>query len=390
MKKSIVCIGILLSCLNARATVVTNWVYVVSNIFNNVYSESIVTQKVKNSHTDYYFTNYVSVVTNVYQTTFRTNINMNVIFDNFDPYVNAASNAAANASSYASSAATWASSAERSASGASASAASASVSATAASTAASDGLAAINERISWFDEHSGETITMITTNVNISVVTNLTVQEIEVDYTGAFGTPAESVYTNQVSGTVWPKIKTHPYGADGGATIRAFQNETYAGVNMKVWPVKRSGGDPWYFVPAYIDSDDKGMRLQYLPTNIEDMNYSDTSTTYTDRKIVPEYLYWQDGYLYIKINWWKNGSIGGWITGKLKYDTYPRPINYSNNNNGTGYGITILSRSNYNGPNVASYAGWFYHHTRNSNALSFPQTITPALVPMLNWMKRGP
>ena len=59
---------------------------------------------------------------------------------------------------------------------------------------------------------------MITTNVNISVVTNLTVQEIEVDYTGAFGTPAESVYTNHVSGTVWPKIKTHPYlvyGASG-------------------------------------------------------------------------------------------------------------------------------------------------------------------------------
>ena len=110
MKKSIVCIGILLGCLNARASVVTNWVYVVSNIFNNVYSESIVTQKVKNSHTDYYFTNYVSVVTNVYQTTFRTNINMNVIFDNFGPYVSAASNAAANASSYASSAATWASS----------------------------------------------------------------------------------------------------------------------------------------------------------------------------------------------------------------------------------------------------------------------------------------
>ena len=390
MKKSIVCIGILLGCLNARASVVTNWVYVVSNIFNNVYSESIVTQKVRNSHTDYYFTNYVSVVTNVYQTTFQTNINMNVIFDNFGPYVSAASNAAANASSYASSAATWASSAERSASGASASAASASVSATAASTAASDGLAAINERISWFDEHAGETITMITTNVNISVVTNLTVQEIEVDYTGAFGTPAESVYTNHVSGTVWPKIKTHPYGADGGATIRAFQNETYAGVNMKVWPVKRSGGDPWYFVPAYIDSDDKGMRLQYLPTNIEDMNYSDTSTTYTDRKIVPEYLYWQDGYFYIKINWWKNGSIGGWIKGKLKYDTYPRPINYSNTDNGTGYGITILSRSNYNGPSVASYAGWFYHHTRNSNALSFPQTITPALVPMLNWMQHGP
>lgn len=390
MKKAILAFCCAVGVFAARADVITNYVYVVSNIFHNVYSESIVTQKVKSSHTDYYFTNHVTTVNNVYETTFRTNVDVTVVFDNFEPWVAAASNAAARASSSASTAADYAGSAQRYESGAQSFASTASAAASSASSAASDGLARINERINWFDQHSGETITMITTNVNISVVTNLTVQEIEVDYTGAFGTPAESVYTNHVSGTVWPKIKTHPYGADGGATIRAFQNETYAGVNMKVWPVKRSGGDPWYFVPAYIDSDDKGMRLQYLPTNIEDMNYSDTSTTYTDRKIVPEYLYWQDGYFYIKINWWKNGSIGGWIKGKLKYDTYPRPINYSNTDNGTGYGITILSRSNYNGPSVASYAGWFYHHTRNSNALSFPQTITPALVPMLNWMQHGP
>ena len=388
MKKSIVCIGILLGCLNARASVVTNWVYVVSNIFNNVYSESIVTQKVKNSHTDYYFTNYVSVVTNVYQTMFRTNINMNVIFDNFGPYVSAASNAAANASSYASSAATWASSAERSASGASASAASASVSATAASTAASDGLAAINERISWFDEHAGETITMITTNVNVAVTTNLTRQTIEIDYTGAFSTPAEAVYTNHVSNTVWPKIKTHPFGADGGATIGAYSTETYAGVKIDAWPLQRVDNNAvWSFVPAYIDSDDKGMRLQYVPTAIVNMPYREGNKTYWDWTVVPEYLYWQDGYLYFKVNRWKNGQVGGWTKGKMVYNTYPRPINYGST---SGTGITLDSRSNYGGNSSAVYSGYFHHTTRSSARFAFPQTITPSLAPVLSWMQNGP
>ena len=391
MKKTIIAMWILLAGLNAKATVITNWVYVVSNIFHNVYTENVVTQKVKNTHANYYFTNTVSVVTNIYQTTFRTNINVNVIFDNFGPYVNAASNAAANAQSYANSSAASATAAGQSASSALTASSSAAASASAAQTYAQNGLNTINARINWFDQHSGETITMVNVTTNITIHKYLWNELYEVDYTGAFSTPAEAVYTNHVSGTVWPKIKTHMYGADGGASIGAYQSETYAGANMKVWPLQRSGGDPWYFVPAYIDSDDKGMRLQYLPTKIEDMKYRDGNTTYNYRKIVPEYLYWQDGYLYIKINWWENGEIGGWIKGKMVYNTYPRPINYSNTDNGTGAGITLLSRSNYGGTQSANYAGWFYHHTRNSNALSFPQTLDILrFAEILHWMRHGP
>ena len=159
MKKSILAIAIVLAALTVKADVITNYVYVVSNIFNNVYTENVITQKVKNTHYNYYFTNYVSVVTNVFQTTFKTNIEVNVIFDNFEPWVNAASNAAANASSLASAAAAKATAAASSASSASSAASRAAASAASASAAASDGLARINERINWFDQHSGETIT---------------------------------------------------------------------------------------------------------------------------------------------------------------------------------------------------------------------------------------
>ena len=158
MKKTIACICILFGVLGVRADVRTNYVYVVSNIFNNVYTESIVTQKVKSSHTDFYYTNYVSVVTNVYQTTFRTNVSVNV--DVSQTYVNAAANAASNALSFASQSAASATAAGSSASSASSAASRAAASASAASSAASDGLQRINERINWFDLHSGETITV--------------------------------------------------------------------------------------------------------------------------------------------------------------------------------------------------------------------------------------
>lgn len=383
MKKAILAFCCAVGVFAARADVITNYVYVVSNIFHNVYSESIVTQKVKSSHTDYYFTNHVTTVNNVYETTFRTNVDVTVVFDNFEPWVAAASNAAARASSSASTAADYAGAAQRYESGAQAAASTASAAASSASSAASDGLARINERINWFDQHSGETITMITTNVNVTVTTNLTRQTIEIDYTGAFGAPTEATYTNATSRTVWSRIKTHPWRLDGGATIGAYGSETYAGVNIEAWPLGRTSGT-WSFVPAYIDSDDKGMRLQYVPTEVKNLGYTHDSAS----RLVPAYLYWQDGYLFFRVNRWRGGSVVGYIYGKYNYTAYPRPINYGSS---SGDRIPYDAYSNYQS-NSGEYfsTGWFHTTSRNSARFVFPQTITPSLAPMLLWMQNGP
>lgn len=172
MKKAVVAFSIILGAIAVKADVITNYVYIVSNIFNNVYSESIITQKVKSTHTDYYFTNYVSIVTNVYQTTFQTNIEVNVIFDNFEPWVNAASNYAANASSFAGDAAQSATTAGASASTAATYANTAWSAAHAAQDAASSTASAcantlsstVNAFTNWFNVHTGEMVT----NVNIT------------------------------------------------------------------------------------------------------------------------------------------------------------------------------------------------------------------------------
>ena len=99
MKKAILAIAIILGAFGVKADVVTNWVYGVSNVYTQVFTENVITRKVKNTHYNYYFTNYVSVVTNVYETTWRTNTT--VMCDVSAEYVNAASNysAAAAASS---------------------------------------------------------------------------------------------------------------------------------------------------------------------------------------------------------------------------------------------------------------------------------------------------
>lgn len=388
MKKSIICMGIILGCLNVRASVVTNWVYVVSNIFHNVYHESIVTQKVKSSHTDYYFTNYVSVVTNVYQSTFNTNIDMTVVFDNFDPWVSAASNSAASAALSADSASGYADSARIYSSQASTYANNAYSYQVGTINAANSGLAQINDRIDWFIEHSGEQITMNITNIDVSVTTNMNVshRSISVDYAGEPASPHSEIYTNTVSGTVWPKITTHPYGADGGATLLPYGTESYAGINIEAWPYCRATTHTWTFIPAYIDSDDKGMRLQYVPQEIINIPYADNNHAYPDGKIVPEYLYWQDGYLYFKVNVWTNGVIAGWCKSRNSYNAYPRPINYGT---ATGVGIDLEGRSKYGNSGTVQYGGW-YHHISRGSSFTFPRALSPALWPTVDWMKNGP
>lgn len=174
--KKFIAIALAAFSMTCAASVQTNWVYVVSNIYNNVYSESVITQKVKNTHFNYYYTNHVYTVSNIVVEVSRTNMHINVVWDNFGPWVNAASNSAAqaaanvtNAQEYANTASWYASGASGSASAASAYMNNAQAAAAQAANAAQVGLSNINERIAWFDTHAGETITMITTNINMNL-----------------------------------------------------------------------------------------------------------------------------------------------------------------------------------------------------------------------------
>lgn len=381
MKKAIAAV-VLFFALAAQASVVTNYVYVVSNIFNNVYSTTVITQKVKSSHMDYYFTNYVSVVTNVYQTTFQTNIEVNVIFDNFEPYVAAASNQANRASSFASTAASSATAASGSASSAAASAASAAVSSSAANAAATNGLARINERIDWFEEHSGETIT----NINISTTVNIHVDT----YGHPYVTP-DGVTTN--SNFIYYPIATE----NGKVAITTIGNHKPSIEYVFIPAYGGSSSACWVFEPAYVDSDANGMRLHYLPKTTNTV----TATTYNaGDKYIPRDFYWQNGVLYAVIDGF-NGSVWrGSI--KMKYagtgdylypngigDTYAdtsgtRPPWYQY--------MTFVSREG-SIMGTGTTANFGYVKTKNGSVLPsadsilwFPENPSVAQQAIINWL----
>jgi len=377
MKKAIVIFSIVLGVLTARADVITNYVYIVSNIFHNVYSESIITQKVKSTHTDYYFTNYVSIVTNVYQyqTTFQTNIEVNVIFDNFEPWVIAASNYAANAESYATNAAESATTAGASASTAAMHANTAWSAAHAAQDAEADGLRRINERIAWFDEHSGETITMITITSNVYI--NVNAQDWSYTYTNA-------------NGVAFGYVTVHPYGADGGATVAARASNQYSTIGIRAWPRPRDGSVWWDFYPAYIDYDEKGMRLQYLPDSTMPIKYKDANNAHPNGKIIPEYFYWQSGYIYFKVRVWENGAVVAWCLTRFQWSNWPNTLNYGTD---TGQAMTVVNRELYGDSSMGDYLAYLYTKTRTSSAntpIHFPMNPSASYNATLDWMKNGP
>ena len=100
MKKAL-SIALMVICTAASAAVQTNWVYVVSNIYIRTSEVRYVTNRVQNTHYNYYYTNNVTTITNIWTVNHTTNINYEVIFDNFGPWIEAASNQANRAASSA-------------------------------------------------------------------------------------------------------------------------------------------------------------------------------------------------------------------------------------------------------------------------------------------------
>lgn len=206
MKKVVLAIGLFCGVFAAKAYVVTNTYYIVTNTYHYIYYTSIVTQQVKNTHAEHYFTNYYYEVTNIQVSTiqniYRTNFNYNVIWDNFDPWVLAASNSAVNAQSYADSAALDATRAGNFSSGAYSYARQAAASASSASSAASDGMTAINERVNWFDNHVIEAIRNANTLSNMNVV---------IDAPGASATYSYLTQRIDIVEAQWNDTKTNLY-----------------------------------------------------------------------------------------------------------------------------------------------------------------------------------
>ena len=217
---------------------VTNYVYTVSNIYIRTSEVRYITNRVQNTHYNYYFTNNVSTVTNVFTVNHVTNYNYNVVNTNFGPWITSASNQANRASSGAAAATNMANVAAGHATTAGSYSSSAQNYAALAQSyknqaqsIVNDGLSSVNQRVSqfegtasgwentiqsrvrsgldeinsridYFDMYAGKMVTNVylsgmtvtninmnvsmTTNVNVSLTTNLTyttVTNVAMNYT---------------------------------------------------------------------------------------------------------------------------------------------------------------------------------------------------------------
>ena len=171
MKKFAVLVCAALAATFAGATTITNYVVVVSNIYNRISEEHWITNNVKNSHSNYYFTNHTHTVEHETLVVSKTNLTVNADVSQAAiaaarAQADRAEDAVSDASDFASAAAGSASSAASSASSAASSASQAASQRSSAARECASALATINARIAWFDQHSGETITQINITSN--------------------------------------------------------------------------------------------------------------------------------------------------------------------------------------------------------------------------------
>ena len=114
------------------------------------------------------------------------------------------------------------------------------------------------------------------------------------------------------------------------------------------------------------------MRLQYLPDTTTPIQYKDANGAYPTGKIVPEYFYWQSGYVYFKVRVWVNGAVVAWCLTRYQWSNWPTPVNYGTD---TGVAMELVSRQLYGDNAMGTTLEHLYtkYRTASANtAIQFP------------------
>lgn len=356
----------------ARADV-TNYVYMVTNIYVRVFETREVTNKVKNTHYNYYYTNNVTTITNIWTVNHITNINYDVVFDDFGPWIVAASNEANRASENAVAAANqvtasanYATLAGSRASSAAASAAQASAYATRADNAVESGVSEINSLIAWFDLYMME----IGQEINSNMAQNVSFPYVAPD------------------GTAYSNIVYHVANANGRVSARPTGTRK-AGTSLILYYNSGNGrGDYMYVYDlGYVSSDANGMLIRYVPRSRELKSFSRDST---ERLFLPRDLIWQNGqyiaefYIYsMATNW-----IGKWKVGGNKQGPFPYPDNIEGDRIDGEYmyyypdtRLDTISKSDFNGHPYTVGANLNYLNIKTEQG-SYLNSLVPLWIPL--------
>ena len=191
-----------------------------------------------------------------------------------------------------------------------------------------------------------------------------------------------SPHAYEHGGTVYQRITVYNVAQDSGkVSADPTSSSSYAAASYKLTPAYRyptTDVGTWTFVPAYVDTDANGLRLQYVPTEIKAIRYSSSSTRY----LVPEYLYWQNGYVYVKIKTYVNSEYdNGYVIGSVQDSNFP-------NNYTTGKTVSRTSYNSWSSSSLGTIVGTSTISPAGS-PVWFAGTASPSVVPIINWMQTG-
>lgn len=414
--------------LCAEASVITNWVYVVTNVYTR--EVVVITNKVKNTHTNYYYTNHVSTVSNHYDVTYKTNVNTTLNYDVSQMAIGIVSNHAERALYLSLRAGDHADSASNSAlASQSYSIASLNEAERAKSFAdqahgqvqpiidegtrqlnrvSAEGLAqvdrvnmagsgrvadvnragasavqSINERQSWLEDNFGKMVT----NVTVNVTTNISVDDIDMSY------PYVST-----GGTRYDNVIISPYGTN--SCVSAYPrkstsyNTYYASTVYKITLYHRKDDNTvWEFVPSHVDYNADGIRLHFVPRNPSFIPYISQGSSLHGKMQVPEYMYWQNGTLYFKVNvYGDDNTIVSWAIFTLSQEEFPESIPLSvTEEQSVGKPMGIKKRHNYGSRDYSlAYIRTFERYYIRDIPLVFPIHASDFHQPVVSWMRMGP
>ena len=244
-------------------------------------------------------------------------------------------------------------------------------------------------------QFAGQTITNVVETYNTTTNINVYLPDIDGSY----------VYTNRQSGTAYPRILIHPNSPDG--YLHFSKSSADLSVRYRVIPHRGNRtwggeGNSWSCEIAYADSDARGLRVHLLPTTTAAIEHVD----YPGSAIVPEYIYWQDGYMYAKMNVWSNGTVVAWAEGSqlAKYSNskpeFPDALNYGSTSAATigckfHWSGATLSGYNYfnHGESGSALFAALYQTSKKDSVLSavyVPREPPPSMAPVIDWMRNGP
>lgn len=207
-----------------------------------------------------------------------------------------------------------------------------------------------------------------------------------------------------ISGRTYDNILVYPYGSENGR-IAATTFETgivvgqYPSTEYSVYPLLGgSNTNNWSFRPAYVDSNENGMRINFLPTQAKTI--ASAYSVDSGCQYVPRLLFWQDGIFYLIVESYFGHEWRGTVTMRYFKSSadyrvnFPFGIGDDTPDSGSGASYGVMSLVSKEGTIMGSYGtgyigfktGYGKHLPEKTSVLRIGDNPSPEQRAILDWL----